>query len=150
MLTEAYQASGSVSWLGRRFLPAPGTARFFAGLERRIILVVTIVRKGPISFSRQLQVDEESAMFDEFRGTAANGDNGDTADTDGDEWTDWYRLTPLERWQESQKLWEFYLAVGGSLDPEPDSQSPFGVEPEPRPLPVDGGAGLRVLRRGRV
>jgi hypothetical protein len=27
--------------------------------------------------------------------------------------------------QESMKLWRFYLDAGGSLDPEPDSQSPF-------------------------
>ena len=71
-------------------------------------------------------------------------------DCSEDEWQAWYRLSPLERWQESQKLWAFYLSVGGSLDPEPDSQSPFYVEPEPRPLPVDGGPGLRVLRRGGV
>ena len=29
------------------------------------------------------------------------------------------------RWAESMKLWEFYLAMGGSLDPEYDPQSPF-------------------------
>jgi len=112
--------------------------------------MMNIARREPVSFSRKPQVDEKSAMSDEFRGAAANADDGGTADIDGEEWMDWYRLTALERWQESQKLWEFYLAVGGSLDPEPDSQSPFGVEPEPRPLPVDGGTGLRVLRRGRV
>ena len=67
-----------------------------------------------------------------------------------EEWEEWYRLTPLERWQESQKLWAFYLSVGGSLDPEPDSQSPFYLEPEPRSLPADGRAGMRVLRRGGV
>ena len=67
-----------------------------------------------------------------------------------EEWEEWYRLTPLERWEESQKLWAFYLSVGGSLDPEPDSQSPFCIEPEPRALPADGGTSLRVLRRGGV
>jgi len=41
-----------------------------------------------------------------------------------EEWQEWYRLTPQERLRESMKLWEFYLAMGGSLDPEPDSQSP--------------------------
>ncbi len=41
------------------------------------------------------------------------------------EWLDWYRLAPLERLKESQKLWTAYLALGGSLDPEPDTQSPF-------------------------
>ena len=48
-----------------------------------------------------------------------------TAEHESDSWKEWYRLTPLERWRESMKLWEFYLRVGGSLDPEPDSQSPF-------------------------
>lgn len=40
-------------------------------------------------------------------------------------WIDWYRMTPLERWEASEKLWAEYLALGGSLDPEVDSQSPF-------------------------
>ena len=63
-----------------------------------------------------------------------------------EEWQEWYRLTPLERWEESQKLWAFYLSVGGSLDPEPDPQSPFYVEPESGALPVDEGTCLRLLR----
>jgi hypothetical protein len=66
------------------------------------------------------------------------------------EWADWYRLTPLERWQESEKLWETYLALGGSLDPEPDTQSPFFDAEAPRPVSADGRPGLRVLRRGGV
>ena len=37
----------------------------------------------------------------------------------------WYRLTPVERFQESLKLWEVYILLGGDLGPEPDSQSPF-------------------------
>ena len=43
----------------------------------------------------------------------------------GEEWAEWYRLTPAERWTETEKLWQVYLALGGSLDPEPDTQSPF-------------------------
>lgn len=43
----------------------------------------------------------------------------------GDEWAEWYRLTPVQRLLESEKLWQTYLALGGSLDPEPDTQSPF-------------------------
>jgi len=43
----------------------------------------------------------------------------------GEEVAEWYSLTPLERWRESAKLWEVYLSLGGSLDPEPDTQSPF-------------------------
>ena len=38
------------------------------------------------------------------------------------EWAEWYRLTLFKRWLESEKLWQTYLALGGSLDPEPDSQ----------------------------
>ena len=47
----------------------------------------------------------------------------------GDEWMDWYRMTPAERRQASGQLWETYLALGGSLDPEPDTQSPFYILP---------------------
>ena len=65
-----------------------------------------------------------------------------------DEWLDWYRLTPAERWIETEKLWSFYLAAGGSLDPEPDSQSPFDTQFQRRPRVVDGGTGVRSLRRG--
>jgi len=43
----------------------------------------------------------------------------------GDEWMEWYRMTPAERWRASGQLWEVYVAMGGSLDPEPDTQSPF-------------------------
>ena len=73
-----------------------------------------------------------------------------TGDLENDEWLAWYRLTPQERWRESEKLWEFYLSVGGSLDPEPDSQSPFDFLFEPRPAPAEGRPGVRVLRRGDV
>ena len=47
----------------------------------------------------------------------------------GDEWMEWYRMTPAERWRMSGQLWEVYVAMGGSLDPEPDTQSPFYVLP---------------------
>src|SRR4249920_1862892 len=66
------------------------------------------------------------------------------------EWLDWYALTPQQRWTESQKLWATYLALGGSLDPEPDTQSPFYDARAPRPRPAHGRTGVRVLRRGRV
>lgn len=67
-----------------------------------------------------------------------------------DEWAEWYRLTPVQRWLESEKLWQTYLALGGSLDPEPDTQSPFFDARAPRPRPAHGRTGVRVLRRGRV
>ena len=66
------------------------------------------------------------------------------------EWADWYRMTPLERWSQSGELWAHYLSIGGSLDPEPDTQSPFYDGRAPGPSPADGRSGLRLLRRGRV
>ncbi len=68
----------------------------------------------------------------------------------GDEWAEWYRLTPLERWLESEKLWQTYLALGGSFDPQPDTQSPFYDAGALGQSPAHGRAGLRVLRRSRV
>lgn len=67
-----------------------------------------------------------------------------------DEWEEWYQMTPLQRWRESQKLWAFYLEVGGSLDPEPDTQSPFYTAVEECSVPADGRAGVRILRRSGV
>lgn len=66
------------------------------------------------------------------------------------EWADWYRLTPLERLREVETLWAHYLSVGGSLDPEPDTQSPFHDEGAWGSRPVDGRPGVRVVRRGPV
>ena len=40
---------------------------------------------------------------------------------------DWYRMSPAERFVESQKLWEVFILLGGNYDPEPDSQSPFHI-----------------------
>ncbi len=37
----------------------------------------------------------------------------------GEEWEEGYSMTPIARWRESAKLWEVYLSLGGSLDPEP-------------------------------
>ena len=36
----------------------------------------------------------------------------------GEKSAEWYRLTPLERWRESEKLGQIYLDLGGSLDAE--------------------------------
>jgi hypothetical protein len=71
-------------------------------------------------------------------------------DVAGEEWAEWYRLTPEERFLESMKLWDSYLALGGSLDPEPDTQSPFFDAEEWRAIASDGRPGVRVLRRGGV
>lgn len=70
--------------------------------------------------------------------------------TAGAQWAEWYFLTPQQRWREQDKLWEIYLAHGGSLEPEPDSQSPFFDAEEWRALSAHGRPGLRVLRRGGV
>jgi len=60
---------------------------------------------------------------------------------------DWYRLTPAQRWVESEKLWATYLALGGSLAPEPDfAKSIFYDAETPCLRPVDGRAGLRAVR----
>ena len=74
----------------------------------------------------------------------------DPEDVCGAEWAEWYLMPPERRWQESQRLWVTYLALGGTLDPEPDTQSPFFDERAPRPIPPDGRPGMRVLRRSRV
>ena len=42
-----------------------------------------------------------------------------------DENIEWLRLTPANRFKETTKLWQLYIALGGKLDPEPDPQSPF-------------------------
>lgn len=68
----------------------------------------------------------------------------------GEEWAEWYRLSPADRWLESEKLWQAYVMLGGSLDPEPDTQSPFFDPGAPSSGPAHGGAGLRVLRRSGV
>jgi hypothetical protein len=72
-------------------------------------------------------------------------------DTENEEWAAWYALSMQERWEETLKLWQFYLSVGASLDPEPDTQSPFYFEDDtPVPVPVDGKQGARVVRRSGV
>jgi len=40
---------------------------------------------------------------------------------------DWYKMSPAERFVESQKLWEVFVLLGGDYDPEPDTQSPFNI-----------------------
>lgn len=56
----------------------------------------------------------------------------------------------MERFRESERIFAQYLAMGGSLDPDPDPTSLF-YDPETSGLGVAyGRAGLRVLRRGAV
>jgi hypothetical protein len=68
----------------------------------------------------------------------------------GPEWADWYRLTPRQRFEESAKLWQTYLALGGSLDPESDTQSPFFDRKAEGPRAAHGRSGMRVVRRGGI
>jgi len=65
-----------------------------------------------------------------------------------DEWQEWLALTPIERFRQSEKLFAQYLAMGGSLDPDPDPTSPFDFPETWRPGVAHGRAGLRVVRRG--
>jgi len=69
-------------------------------------------------------------------------------DVVGGEWAEWYMMTPEQRWAESMKLWPVFLALGGTLDPEPDSQSPFFDASEWRALYAHRRPGVRVVRRG--
>jgi hypothetical protein len=67
-----------------------------------------------------------------------------------EEWQEWVALTPMERFRESEKIFAQYLALGGSLDPDPDPTSPFD-NPETSGSGIAyGRAGMRVLRRGPV
>jgi hypothetical protein len=66
---------------------------------------------------------------------------------ESDEWLEWYRLTPSERWRKSNELRAFFLMAGGNLEPEPDSQSPFNAPTPGRKTPADGRPGVRLLRR---
>jgi hypothetical protein len=66
------------------------------------------------------------------------------------EWGEWYRMTPAQRWAETERLWQAYLLLGGSLDPESDTQSPFFDPEAARSRPPDGRSGLHIVRRSRV
>ena len=79
-----------------------------------------------------------------------NGERIRPEDLVGEEWAEWYRLTPEQRFKESMKLWDTYLALGGSLEPEPDTQSPFFDPAEWRESAAHGRPGVRVLRRSGV
>jgi hypothetical protein len=68
----------------------------------------------------------------------------------GEEWASWYRLSPQERWHESEKLWQVYFYLGGSLDTQPDTQSPFFDSEASSERAIDGRSGMRILRRSRV
>ncbi len=60
------------------------------------------------------------------------------------------RLMPQERWAETVRSAAWFHALEGTSDPDPDPSSPFHDPDVRRSRPVDGRAGLRVIRRGRV
>ena len=64
-----------------------------------------------------------------------------------EEQKEWAMLSPAQRYVESSKLWSTYLALGGSLDPEPDSQSPFDFPELQRAVSADGRSGVHFVRR---
>jgi hypothetical protein len=66
------------------------------------------------------------------------------------EWAEWYCMSPKERWRETEKLWNIFLTLGGSLDPEPDTQSPFNNAFTAGPLSSHGRTGLRIVRRSGI
>ena len=68
----------------------------------------------------------------------------------GEETADWMRLTPRQRWAETIRLAAWHHALGGTSDPDPDPSSPFYDPDVRRARPVDGGAGVRIVRRGGV
>jgi hypothetical protein len=68
----------------------------------------------------------------------------------GEERAAWYRLTPAQRWMETVRLWHSYLMLEGSLDPEPDMQSPFFDPEAPVPRSPHKPPGMRIIRRGRI
>lgn len=88
--------------------------------------------------------------LEEASGKLAVVENLTAEDLVGEEWAEWYRLTPQERFAESMKLWDTFLMLGGSLEPEADTQSPFFDEEEWRENAADGRPSVRVLRRGPV
>jgi hypothetical protein len=65
----------------------------------------------------------------------------------GEEVLEWYRLTPQERWAESLRLWDTFFLLGGSLEPEPDSQSPFYDACSRGASAADGRTGVHPIRR---
>jgi hypothetical protein len=65
-------------------------------------------------------------------------------------WQEWVDLTPLERFRESEKIFTQYVAMGGSLDPDPDPSCPFYDASASSSGVAYGRAGLRILRRSPI
>jgi len=63
---------------------------------------------------------------------------------------EWYLLSPQERWAQSMRLWDTFYKLGGRLEPEPDTQSPFHDGQARRRESADGWTGLHSVRRSGV
>ena len=60
---------------------------------------------------------------------------------------EWMALEPAERVAKSGEMWDIYLTYGGSLDIDPDPQSPF-FDPEAQVAsPTDGRTSVHLIRR---
>jgi hypothetical protein len=63
-----------------------------------------------------------------------------------DEQLEWMLMTEEERLAENEKMWATYLALGGTLEPEPDPQSPFYFLYTESEKPADRRSGSHHLR----
>ena len=63
---------------------------------------------------------------------------------------EWARMSPAQRYFESCKLWRIYLSLGGSFDPQSDSQSPFDFPEMQCAVSPDGRSGVHFIRRGGI
>jgi hypothetical protein len=61
---------------------------------------------------------------------------------------EWYLLSPAERWRQSCSLMNTFIAAGGDLGPEPDTQSPFFDYQEAIESFANGRPGVHLIRRG--
>lgn len=68
----------------------------------------------------------------------------------GPEWFAWYRLTPEKRWEESARLWQTYIELGGTLDPIADPERIGDARGTHRSLSVNGGTSLHSVRGGGI
>jgi len=82
-----------------------------------------------VDHAGSIPIFSSSGLFLRSRVILSETDSRPLEEICSGEWLEWYDLSPLERLTESQKMWPAYLALGGSLDREPDTQSPF-YDPE--------------------
>lgn len=66
---------------------------------------------------------------------------------ENDEIREWRKLSMAERWQCQAPLWETYLTLGGSLEPEPDRQSPFFAAYDWGQVSARRRSGVHLVRR---